>query len=108
MYTLGANMYNMLTGERPPQAMEIFDEGFPVHRFQERQISDSLIACVSRAMSLLKKGRPQSMEEFLEMIRKAEWLTSEKTKLDKDPIAVVYGGPPIQKKWGKWWHNKRK
>ncbi len=114
IYSLGATMYRMLTGERPPITIDLLNEGFPIHRLQECHISDSLIACVSKAMSPLKKDRPQSMEEFLEMIRKAEWLTSETTEFDKDPIAVVYGGPPkiridsMQEKLKNWWHNKRK
>ena len=134
IYSLGATMYRMLTGERPPSAIDLLNEGFPTHLLQECHISDSLIACVSKAMSPLKKNRPQSMVEFLEMIRKAEWLTSEETELEKDPIGVIYGGPPIRnlltrkidriadvyggppeirtnnmrEKLKNWWHNKRK
>ena len=65
VYALGATMYKMLTGVRPPEASVILNDGFPAYELQKHQVSDVLIACVAKAMSALKKDRPQSVEALL-------------------------------------------
>ena len=69
VYALGATMYKMLTGVRAPEASAILNDGFPAYELQKHQVSDALIACVARAMSALKKDRPQSVEEFLSSLK---------------------------------------
>ena len=75
VYALGATMYKMLTGVRPPEASEILNDGFPAYELQKRQVSDSLIASIAKVMSAMKKNRPQSVAAFLEV------LGNEKTKV---------------------------
>ena len=65
VYALGATMFKMLTGVRPPEASVILNDGFPAYELQKHQVSDVLIACVAKAMSALKKDRPQSVEALL-------------------------------------------
>ena len=70
VYALGATMYNMLTGVRAPEASAILNDGFPAYELQRHQVSDEMIAHIAKAMSPMKKDRPQSVEEFLEELQK--------------------------------------
>ena len=84
VYALGATMYKMLTGVRAPEASAILNDGFPAYELQRHQVSDALIACVARAMSALKKDRPQSVEALLKEVQKnTQSYNDEKTNYDK-------------------------
>ncbi|MBM6882265.1 serine/threonine protein kinase [Bacteroides caecigallinarum] len=66
VYAFGATLFKMLTGVPPLKADEILNEGFPAYELQKHQVSNSLIACIAKAMSSMKKDRPQSVEAFLQ------------------------------------------
>ena len=66
VYAFGATLFKMLTGVPPLKADEILNEGFPAYELQKHQVSNSLIACIAKAMSPMKKDRPQSVEAFLQ------------------------------------------
>ena len=68
VYALGATLYKMLTGNRPPVATDIFNDGFPAEWLRSKQISERLIACIEKAMSPAKRERYQSVGEFLSAV----------------------------------------
>ena len=65
VYGLGATLYKMLSGERPPLATDIFNEGFPREVLEKKGISKGLIAVVEKSMSSAKRDRYQSIREMM-------------------------------------------
>lgn len=68
VYALGATMFKMLTGKRPPEASYIINEGFPVMELYGHGVSETLCNCVETAMSPKKKDRFQSVDAFVKCL----------------------------------------
>ena len=68
IYALGATLFKMVTGRRPPEAAEILNEGFPIEDLMCRngECSSELAAFIKKCMSPLKKDRYQNIEECIE------------------------------------------
>ena len=78
VYSLGATLFKMLTNVSPLEASVILNDGFPAYELQKRGVSESTIACISRAMAPLKAQRYQSVAAFMDGLR------SEGTVIDDD------------------------
>lgn len=65
VYAFGATMYKMLTGNRPPAATEILNEGFPTDDVMACYVSNEMLTCLTRAMSPFRKKRYQTIDEML-------------------------------------------
>lgn len=86
VYAFGATMYKMLTGECPPNASEVFNDGFPSSVLEKHQVSVSLLNIVRRAMKPAHKDRYQNMQEVIDAlcdIKSAPISVGEMTVLDK-------------------------
>lgn len=70
IYALGATLFKTLTGITPPEASEVFNEGFPEAEMRNCGVSDDIILLTSWAMEPMKAKRPQSVEEFLAEVRR--------------------------------------
>ena len=68
VYSLGATFYKLLTGETPPDATDINEEGLPIAPLIERGISATTRSVILRAMSPKKKQRYQSVEEMMKAL----------------------------------------
>lgn len=66
VYALGATMFKMLTGKRPPEATIILNEGFPSVELSNKGISDNTIYTIKAAMTSIKKERYQTIKAFVE------------------------------------------
>ncbi|MGN0036948.1 MAG: protein kinase [Bacteroidaceae bacterium] len=65
IYALGGTLYKMLTGQRPPEASEVLNEGLPP---KPAQISATTWAAVEAAMQPLRKNRPQTVEAWMALL----------------------------------------
>lgn len=78
VYALAATLFKLLTGNTPPEAMEIQDEGLPVAELQEKHISRSVISAIAMAM----KGRHERTQSIAEFVGN---LNSDATVVIPDP-----------------------
>lgn len=62
IYALGATLYALLTGDKPPHYSEILEDGLPE---LPSTISDATKEGVEHAMEIRKNKRPASISEFL-------------------------------------------
>ena len=65
IYSLGATLYNLVTGQVPPHASVIDDNGLPV--FAEGY-SAYIYGIIEKAMKPRRKDRPQNVKEFLMLL----------------------------------------
>lgn len=68
IYALGATMFKMLTGYRPPEASVIVNDGFPKEEVIAHHISSKTLKLVQKAMCPTKKNRFQTVVELLASI----------------------------------------
>ena len=62
IYALGATLFFLLTGTRPPKAGDVMNDGLPE---LPSEISQTVSGAITAAMQPRRKDRPQSIAEFL-------------------------------------------
>lgn len=85
VYALGATLFKMLTGKRPPEATTILNEGFPRNELINSGVSKHLVATVEKAMKSIKKDRYQNIKDFLDEVNEIEEVTIIKPEPDLKP-----------------------
>ena len=65
IYSLGAVLYALLTGQTPPDANSVFNNGLPE---LPAKVSRNVKAAMNAAMQPRRTDRPQSVKEFLQML----------------------------------------
>ena len=64
IYSLGATLYKLVTGTRPPEADEVINDGLPDISY----LSLPVRKAIETSMRFVIKERPQSVGEFLEVL----------------------------------------
>ena len=64
IYSLGATLFNLVTGTVPPSASRVNEDGLPVPVDVSAQVFDAIKA----AMQPRRKDRPQNIDEFLALL----------------------------------------
>lgn len=65
VYALGGTMYKMLTGQRPPEASAILNEGFPYFDLQNIGITQKLVDIIARCMEPRRRNRYANTEDII-------------------------------------------
>lgn len=65
IYSLGATMFKMITGQTPPEATAVFDEGLPD---MPSNISENTKLVIEKAMQPRRKDRYQTIEDFMQAL----------------------------------------
>ena len=92
IYALGATMYKTLTGQRPPVATDVLNEGFPLEPLVQHHRSESLIKVIARCMSPMRKDRYQTVAELLRDYPPLA-AEDEKTEIKEDTEATILDEP---------------
>ena len=66
IYALGATLFMLLTGTRPPKASVVNDDGLPP---MPTAISAPVRKAVEKAMQPRRKDRPQNIDEFVKLLK---------------------------------------
>ena len=70
IYSLGATFYKLLTGNTPPDASTVANDGLPVQALKEKGVSQQTIYAIFQAMEPLRKDRLHDMDRFINLLEK--------------------------------------
>lgn len=65
VYSLGATLYFLLTGEVPPEAAEVYEDGLPEIK---ADVSATIKGAIEKAMAPKRKDRPHTIASFLDLL----------------------------------------
>lgn len=68
VYALGGTLFKMLTGERPPEASMVLNDGLPVDLLQRYGVSKATIAAIIGAMAPIVKQRTPDVALFVKAL----------------------------------------
>ena len=68
VYALGGTLFKMLTGERPPEASMVLNDGLPVDLLQRYGVSKATIAAIVGAMAPIVKQRTPDVASFVQAL----------------------------------------
>jgi serine/threonine protein kinase len=87
IYALGATMYKMLTGHRPPIASDILNSGFPIDALRSLNVSEETSNLLQSLMKPQRKCRPQTDEAVKAELTKLFKPEDENTIYEEDDVS---------------------
>ena len=92
VYSLGATLYKMLTGKRPPVASDVMNNGLPEQPLRDHGVSNSVIAAIHRAMQTKSRDRYQSVADFAAALDCASEATEAADREEEPEVVLVDDG----------------
>ena len=92
VYSLGATLYKMLTGKRPPVASDVMNNGLPEQPLRDHGVSNSVIAAIHRAMQPKSRDRYQSVADFAAALDCASEATEAVDREEGPEVVLVDDG----------------
>lgn len=90
IYSLGATLFYLVTGNVPPLASDVMNDGLPA---LPQYISESTNAAIEKAMQFRKKLRPASVDEFISLlpsdVKEIPISTTSSISMEHQPVADV-------------------
>ena len=87
VYALAATLFKLLTGNTPPEAIVVQDEGLPKEELRMKGVSETVVSAIEAAMQTRTK-RTQSVAEFIKNLEanddEATELTEETRKAEEE------------------------
>ena len=80
VYSLGATLYKLVTGNTPPEASDVINQGLPAF---PPSVSPAVQKAIIAAMQPAVKARPQSVGEFMRLVE------SGKIKVESEKSTVI-------------------
>ena len=91
VYSLGATLYKMLTGKRPPVASDVLAR-FPEQPLRDHGVSDDVIAAIRHAMQPIPANRYQSVAAFAAALDCASEATEAVDREEEPEVVLVDNG----------------
>ena len=91
VYSLGATLYKMLTGKRPPVASDVLAR-FPEQPLRDHGVSDNVIAAIRHAMQPIPANRYQSVADFAAALDSASEATEAADREEEPEVVLVDDG----------------
>ena len=91
VYSLGATLYKMLTGKRPPVASDVLAR-FPEQPLRDHGVSDNVIAAIRHAMQPIPANRYQSVADFAAALDCASEATEAVDREEEHEVVLVDDG----------------
>lgn len=103
IYALGATLYKLVTGNTPPQASDVLNDGLPEF---PSSLSSKVKNAINQAMQVRKKDRPEDVKAFLDLLDTSNSVVSnEETKViqtqpkqEEDEATMVLNKPEVKEK----------
>lgn len=83
IYALGATLFKLLTGETPPKASRVLNEGLPLESLRNHGVTRDTISLIQHLMQPRRIDRPQSMRDVLAML---DGSAGDVTQVEKESI----------------------
>lgn len=95
IYALGATLFKMLCGHRPPEADKIMNDGFPYDEL--KGVSRPLVNVVTKAMAFRKADRYQTVDEFIAALQTVNTTDEATSVVTDDSTELEVSGVSLPK-----------